>query len=158
MRFLKIDITFDSDYHNENAEVLPHMGIQCCNFIKERMEQYPMGLIECQVLALKKFLALRELNSPYHGKIISFINIVGGLSSYAVILLLLAFLNSDPLQILTPEAPSWALIPPSRIFLQFLNYYGNLFNTGITQINHHALLVPKQTQPCTSHPMHATSQ
>jgi allophanate hydrolase subunit 1 len=27
MRFLKIDITFDSDSHNDNAEVLPHMGI-----------------------------------------------------------------------------------------------------------------------------------
>jgi hypothetical protein len=27
MRFLKIDITFDSDYHNDNGEVLPHMGI-----------------------------------------------------------------------------------------------------------------------------------
>lgn len=47
MRFLKIDITFDSDSHNDNAEVLPHMGIKCCNFIKERMEQYPKGLIEC---------------------------------------------------------------------------------------------------------------
>ena len=64
------------------------MGIQCCDLIRRFLVQYPF--IKPLILTLKKFLSQRDLNSPYHG----------GLSSYGLILMLVAFLNSDPLNLL----------------------------------------------------------
>jgi DNA polymerase sigma len=89
MKQLKIDITF-------NTEGYRHMGMQCCRMIKEQIGRFPEGLIETQVLLIKKLLALKNLNSPYRGKNL-FLIIIGGLSSYGVVLMLISFLNSDPL-------------------------------------------------------------
>jgi DNA polymerase sigma len=63
MRELKIDITFETEIGNGL-----HMGIQCCNMIKAQIGRYPEGLIETQVLLIKKFIAIKDLNSPYRGK------------------------------------------------------------------------------------------
>lgn len=81
---IKIDVTFDGDTSDSH---LPHMGIQCCDLIKRLLHQHPY--IEPVILVLKKFLATRNLNSPY----------LGGLSSYGLIILMVAFLNSDPLSL-----------------------------------------------------------
>lgn len=101
MRTLKIDITYDCDIRDAAGQQAKHMGLQCCELIKRRMKEYPEGMIEGQILVLKKFLALRDLNSPYHGTIIYHKQqIIGGLSSYGLLVLLIGFLNSDPLSLL----------------------------------------------------------
>jgi len=43
------------------------MGLQCCQMIKEQAGKYPEGIIETQTLLIKKFLQLKDLNSPYRG-------------------------------------------------------------------------------------------
>ena len=86
---------------------------------------------------------MKDLNSPYRG-IEPILDFLGGLSSYGVVLLLLAFLNSDPMQLLAEDnGYSWARVPPSRIFSSFLHYYGRLFDTSVTFINAYCLLTPK---------------
>ena len=62
MRELKVDVTFETETGNGL-----HMGIQCCNMIKEQIGRCPEGLIETQVLLIKKFIAIKDLNSPYRG-------------------------------------------------------------------------------------------
>jgi DNA polymerase sigma len=62
---LKVDITFDARYGFE-AQNLPHMGIQCCQLIESYLKSYPN--IQHVILILKKMLASKDLNSPYHGK------------------------------------------------------------------------------------------
>lgn len=42
------------------------MGLKCCGFIRQKLEEYPV--LEPLALVLKKFLALRNLNSPFLGK------------------------------------------------------------------------------------------
>ena len=64
MQELKIDITFETETRSCGL----HMGIQCCNFIKEQIGRFPDGLIETQVLLIKKLIAIKDLNSPYRGK------------------------------------------------------------------------------------------
>ncbi len=72
MKHLKIDITF-SDQEEEAFFVAGigfaqpvHMGIKCCDFIKQKLLEYPS--LEPLTLILKKFLAIRDLNSPFLGK------------------------------------------------------------------------------------------
>lgn len=67
MKLLKIDITFNdqaNDGLSSSAQPV-HMGIKCCEFIKDKLLEYreltPLTLL------LKKFLALRDLNSPFLG-------------------------------------------------------------------------------------------
>ena len=43
------------------------MGLQCCQMIKEQAGKYPEGIIETQTLLIKKFLQIKDLNSPYRG-------------------------------------------------------------------------------------------
>lgn len=60
-----------------------HLGIKCCQFIKNLLEKYP--IIEPIILTFKKFLAIKDLNSPF----------LGGLSSYGLILLIVALLKTE---------------------------------------------------------------
>ena len=55
MRELKVDVTFETETGNGL-----HMGIQCCNMIKEQIGRYPEGLIETQVLLIKKFIQYKK--------------------------------------------------------------------------------------------------
>lgn len=68
-RVLNIDITLDEPNSGDHE----HLGIQCCKYIKQKLEEYP----KLKVLALifKKFLSLKNLNKPFSG----------GLSSYSLI-------------------------------------------------------------------------
>lgn len=71
MRFLKVDITFNDstneviDSYNSYIPPQMHMGLMCCDFIKQKLAQYPY--LESLTLVLKKFLAVRNLNSPFFG-------------------------------------------------------------------------------------------
>mgnify|MGYP003695150371 CR=1 FL=1 len=59
-----------------------HLGLASCNLLKRYVSSYPY-LREVAVI-LKRFLAIKELNSPYHG----------GLSAYSAVLLLIAYMNN----------------------------------------------------------------
>lgn len=66
---LKIDITFDcTDQRIPFASAAQvNLGLQCCDLIKGLVAQYPRPQFANLILVLKKFLALKGLNSPYHG-------------------------------------------------------------------------------------------
>ena len=78
-RVLHIDITLDEPKQG-NAET-QHMGIQCCKYIKSKIESQPN--LKILALLFKKFLSLKNLNKPYKG----------GLSSYSLIQMILTVLN-----------------------------------------------------------------
>ena len=85
-----------------------HMGIKCCHFITEKLQEYPA--LDQLVLVLKKFLALRNLNSPF----------LGGLNSYGLIILLVAFMN---LYLADFESQD-EKISPARALKAFFYYFG----------------------------------
>lgn len=76
---------------------------------------------------LKKFLALKDLNSPFHG----------GLSSYGVILLIIAFLNEDQQMIYNPTD---GMLSAGRALTQFLYFYGKVFDTMTMIINEYGFV------------------
>jgi len=60
-------------------------------------------------IVIKKILAHKDLNKPFNG----------GLGSYAVVLMILGFINhKDPQGVLSI----------SEIFIEFLDFYGNAFD------------------------------
>jgi len=69
------------------------------------------------VLVLKKFLAFIDLNTPF----------LGGLSSYGLILLLKALINTRTPYLFEPYKSD--NISLSRTFAHFLYYYGHIFDT-----------------------------
>jgi len=81
MRYLKVDITFNDQQRDQfynrggtgSSEMPVHMGIKCCQFIKQMLNEYP--LLELLTITMKKFLAVRDLNSPFLGKFILFLNL-----------------------------------------------------------------------------------
>jgi len=73
LRELKIDITFDCTDHQRipfASAAHVHLGLQCCALIKNLVKQYPRPQFASLILVLKKFLAVKGLNSPYHGNLI----------------------------------------------------------------------------------------
>mmetsp|Transcript_21019 Transcript_21019/g.24236 ORF Transcript_21019/g.24236 Transcript_21019/m.24236 type:complete len:95 (+) Transcript_21019:118-402(+) len=61
-------------------------------------------------LCIKKFLAVKDLNSPYQG----------GLSSYGVVIMIVAYMNFFSLQ------QAWVYI--SQLLIHFLKFYGLKFD------------------------------
>jgi len=57
------------------------MGLKCCKLVKKLLEEYPK--MKILVLVFKKFLSLKDLNKPFSG----------GLSSYSLIMMVLALLK-----------------------------------------------------------------
>lgn len=83
---LNIDITLDEPKKAATGtgnEAHEHLGLQCCKYIKRRLEEYPK--IKILALVLKKFLSLKDLNKPYSG----------GLSSYSLVQMILALLRQE---------------------------------------------------------------
>lgn len=96
-----------------------HLGIQSSILVQQYMQTYP-NLKEVSIV-LKKFLANVDLNTPYFG----------GISSYSLVLLLVAYMNYFKIK----DALN---MTPSRLLMGFLDYYGNYFNPsslGISVIN-----------------------
>jgi DNA polymerase sigma len=119
MRFLKIDITFN-DQQNDSiisdafGFIQPlHMGIKCCNFIREKLTI--CSILQPITLVLKKFLALKNLNSPF----------LGGLNSYGLIILILSFINGEYRENYNTEGTQ---LQVSRTLKCFLYYFGKLFD------------------------------
>ncbi len=94
------------------------MGLKCCSLIKQLLHDY--SYLEPLTIVLKKFLAVHDLNAPFQG----------GLSSYGVILMIVAFLRqNDDLEL-------------GEALAYFLEYYGKIFNTGCFFIDKHIELQP----------------
>jgi non-canonical poly(A) RNA polymerase PAPD5/7 len=104
MDILKVDITFEST--NEL-----HLGVQCAELIKQQTKVFP--LLEPLAVLIKKFLAIRDLNSPFKG----------GLSSYGLILLIVAMLKRNN------------FLRVSHAFFHFLKYYGKHFELNFDFID-----------------------
>ena len=81
---LNIDITLDEPKKAASgSDSNEHLGIQCCKYIKCRLDEYPK--IKILALVFKKFLSLKDLNKPYSG----------GLSSYSLVQMILALLRQE---------------------------------------------------------------
>ena len=125
---LSLDVTFDDnpapgitdslDHLNPSSPAKTHLGIQSCELVQRYLADFP-NLKEVAIL-LKKFMALLELNCPY----------LGGLSSYSLVLLIIAYINYFDLRRVEST--------PARLLVGFLEFYGNVFSpdhTGISVIN-----------------------
>ena len=72
-------------------------------------------------IVLKKFLAVHNFNSPYYG----------GISSYSVVLLVVAYMNHYDLK-------NCIGLTPGRLLIGLLEFYGNQFKAflyGVSVIN-----------------------
>jgi hypothetical protein len=96
---INIDITQMTEFHN---------GLQCVNLVKEYLAENQ--LIEPLILVLKQMLKVWGFNDPY----------TGGLSSYALFLLIVSFLQAKQ----TPV--ELHLVNLGRVLLDFLKYYTEL--------------------------------
>lgn len=105
---LHIDITLDEP--KKGSSEIQHLGIQCCNYIKSKIEQYPD--LKIMALLFKKFLSLKNLNKPYKG----------GLSSYSLIQMILTVLTAIKLE---NDTQAWSL---SKIFKKFVWEFGFNFD------------------------------
>lgn len=82
--------------------------------------------LEPLVLVFKKFLALKDLNSPF----------LGGLSSYGLILLIISLINGNFQEHLTNSGePSLG-----RTFFHFLFFYGKIFQPNSLMITEDMLI------------------
>ena len=73
-------------------------------------------------LIIKKFLALQDLNEPFKG----------GLGSYGLVILILAFLNTFmPQGQMNMNHQSYL----GRVLFKFLSFYGKEFNPNIMKVN-----------------------
>jgi DNA polymerase sigma len=106
-----------------------HMGIQCCNFIIERLRMYP--ILEPLTLILKKFLAVRNLNQPFQG----------GLNSYGLIILIIAYLNQN----FDENYGQDSMLSKARALKGFLFYYGYQFDQNQFMINSDQQIVLHQS-------------
>ena len=141
MKHLKIDITF-SDQEEEAYFIAGvgfaqpvHLGIKCCEFIKQKLQEYPC--LEPLTLILKKFLAVRDLNSPFLGNFFNQLTFIGGLSSYGLILLILAYIDLDQPSMYNLDDS----VTVARIFTQFLFYYGKIFDYKLQIINEYCEII-----------------
>ena len=111
------------------------MGIKCCEFIKQMLIDYP--LLEPLAIILKKFLAVHDLNSPF----------LGGLSSYGLVILIIAFFNYDFPQTYSHQYSEMPNL--GRSLAHFLYYYSKCFDPALFYINESMQIVPQVTYTST---------
>lgn len=107
---MKIDVTVQDPRHN---------GLKCVQLVQDYLKEY--DCLRYLVLPLKQLIYNSELNDPYQG----------GITSYGLILMIVAFLqfkvkNIDSIQNIKPNL--------GKLFIEFLNFYMNFEYTG-TEIN-----------------------
>ena len=106
---IMIDITLQSK---------DHFGLKCVNLVKKLLKEY--DILETLLFPLKTMLKLSELNDPYNG----------GLSSYALILMIVYFLEY---QIKMKKEINKDNV--GRLFYEFLFFYGGRMDTNYIDIN-----------------------
>ena len=97
-----IDITHMTDIHN---------GMECVNLVKDYLHE--CWFIEPLILVLKQMLKVNGLNNPYKG----------GLSSYGLLLMIVAFIQFRNLNQIQKQPKEINL---GHILLDFLHYYGEM--------------------------------
>lgn len=118
MNYLQIDITFDDSKERDKSDSFwegvewnqskVHLGLKSIHLVKTYIKEY-VHLKE-MTLCIKKLLAVHDLNSPYQG----------GLSSYGVVIMIVAYMNFFSLQ------NAWVNI--SQLLMHFLEFYGSKFD------------------------------
>lgn len=85
-----------------------HLGLECVSLVKDYMRE--IEVVEPLILVLKHMLKVWNFNDPYHG----------GLSSYAVFLMIVSFLqvNNKPTKLDQANL--------GELLLDFLKYYGEI--------------------------------
>ena len=106
---IMIDITLQSK---------DHFGLKCVNLVKKLLKEY--DILETLLFPLKTMLKLSELNDPYNG----------GLSSYALILMIVYFLEY---QIKMKKEINKDNV--GSLFYEFLFFYGGRMDTNYIDIN-----------------------
>jgi non-canonical poly(A) RNA polymerase PAPD5/7 len=106
---IMIDITLQSK---------DHFGLKCVNLVKKLLKEY--DILETLLFPLKTMLKLSELNDPYNG----------GLSSYALILMIVYFLEY---QIKMKKEINKDNV--GSLFYEFLFFYGGRKDTNYIDIN-----------------------
>jgi len=81
------------------------MSINSTNYVMGKSIEYPMLRPVC--IVLKELLKLHDLNKPF----------TGGISSFVVIIMILAFLKLSPVH-----------TSPSKCLMALLCYYGSVFD------------------------------
>jgi len=105
-RPIKVDLTFEAQRsHNE------HIGLASAEFVHRWVKQYPQA--KSVALVLKQLMQGNDLNSAY----------LGGVSSYALILWLMAYLRKE------------GLADCGALLLGFLKFYAEDFNPKTTGID-----------------------
>ena len=106
---IMIDITLQSK---------DHFGLKCVNLVKKLLKEY--DILETLLFPLKTILKISELNDPYNG----------GLSSYALILMIVYFLEY---QIKMKKEINKDNV--GSLFYEFLFFYGGRMDTNYIDIN-----------------------
>jgi len=106
---IMIDITLQSK---------DHFGLKCVNLVKKLLKEY--DILETLLFPLKTMLKLSELNDPYNG----------GLSSYALILMIVYFLEYQ--KKIKKEINKDNV---GSLFYEFLFFYGGRMDTNYIDIN-----------------------
>ena len=106
---IMIDITLQSK---------DHFGLKCVNLVKKLLKEY--DILETLLFPLKTMLKLSELNDPYNG----------GLSSYALILMIVYFLEYQ--KKMKKEINKDNV---GSLFYEFLFFYGGRMDTNYIDIN-----------------------
>jgi DNA polymerase sigma len=75
---------------------------------------------------MKKFLAVKDLNSPF----------LGGLSSYGLVLIIISFLNNDFPEMYETNGE----ICVSRTLAHLLFFYGKVFDPSVHMVNEHMMI------------------
>ena len=104
-----IDITMQTEQH---------FGIKCVNLVKEYLNKYEA--LEYLIFPLKTMLKMAELNDPYNG----------GLSSYALILMIVYFLKFEK-----NNGKNINIDNIGNLFYDFLFFYGGRKNTNYLDMN-----------------------
>ncbi|KAH8388301.1 hypothetical protein KR093_003010, partial [Drosophila rubida] len=108
---VKFDISFNTT-----------SGVQAANMVKKYIDQFPD--LPKLVIVLKQFLMLQGLNEVYSS---------GGISSYALTLMCIGFLQKHTLETTTTSYKSHKKL--GQLLVKFLDYYGrkfDYFKYGIT--------------------------
>lgn len=119
-----IKITTTEKYNSMQIDIsiqdMKHYGLKCVDLVKEFMNSYEA--LEPLLFSLKNILKNANLNDPY----------TGGMSSYGLILMLVSFLQnqSDNKKSIKPNENNLG-----RLFLEFLWYYGLMFDHSKYVIN-----------------------
>ena len=95
-----------------------HYGLKCVNLVKKLMKEY--DILETLLFPLKTILKISELNDPYNG----------GLSSYALILMIVNFLEYQKRK--KKEINKDKI---GQLFYDFLFFYGGRMDTNHIDIN-----------------------